>query len=281
MTREPVNSDLDGLRVAVPETRQLDVLVELLERRGAHVLRLPLVSILDVENPEPVEQWLHRFIEEPGDLFVVLTGEGIRRLRGFARRAGLEEAFREALGHVPKLCRGPKPGRALKEMGLKADRTGASPTTSGIIRTLRAMDAEMPLKGQRVYVQLYGQDPNRPLQDFLEERGASVDAVAPYRYAPASDEQKIVAFLDSLNAGEVDAITFTSQPQFQRLMDVARKHDREQNLLDGMRRVLAVAVGPVVGDKLAGHGIDVQVMPEENYFMKPMVTALARYVSRR
>ena len=33
--------------VAVPEARQLDVLASLLERRGASVLRCPLVSILD------------------------------------------------------------------------------------------------------------------------------------------------------------------------------------------------------------------------------------------
>lgn len=281
MNRELANNDLDALRVAVPETRQLDILAELLERRGAQVLRLPLVSILDVEDAEPVEQWLRRFTEQPGDLFIVLTGEGLRRLRGFAGRAGIEEAFREALGKVHKLCRGPKPGRALKEMDLKADSTGAAPTTPGIIETLEALNAKTPLRGQRVYVQLYGQDPNRPLIDFLERHGAEVDTVAPYRYAPASDEQKIVGFIRSLQAGEVDAITFTSQPQFKRLLDVARKHHMEQGLLEGMQRVLAVAVGPVVGDQLASHGIHVEVMPEENYFMKPMVTALARHVSRR
>lgn len=281
MTREPANHDLDALRVAVPETRQLDILAGLLERRGARVLRLPLVSILDVEDPQPVEHWLRRFIDDPGDLFIVLTGEGLRRLRGFAARAGIEGDYREALGRVRKLCRGPKPGRALKEMGLQADATGAAPTTPGIIETLEDMNAEKPLKGQRVCVQLYGQDPNRLLMDFLLQHGAEVDTVAPYRYAPASDEQKVVDFIHSLNAGEVDAITFTSQPQFQRLLDVARKNDMEPALMDGMRRVLAVAVGPVVGDQLASHGIDVEVMPRENYFMKPMVTALARHVSRR
>ncbi|MEX1197425.1 MAG: uroporphyrinogen-III synthase [Pseudohongiellaceae bacterium] len=281
MSREPASTDLAALRVAVPETRQLDILADLLERRGAEVQRLPLVNILDVEDPRPVEQWLHRFIDEPGDLLIVLTGEGIRRLRGFAQRAGLEDDFRQALARTHKLCRGPKPGRALKEMDLKADATGAAPTTPGIIETLENMNAARPLKGQRVCVQLYGQDPNRLLMDFLLQHGVEADTVAPYRYAPGSDEAKIVAFIHSLNAGQVDAITFTSQPQFRRLLEVARKHSMEQSLLDGMQRVLAVAVGPVVGDQLASHGIRVEVMPEENYFMKPMVTALARHVSKR
>lgn len=281
MKREPANTELDGLRVAVPETRQLDILVDLLERRGASVLRLPLISILDVEDPEPVKRWLHRFIKDPADLFIILTGEGLRRLRAAAQREGNEEQFRAALASVSKLCRGPKPGRALREMDLKPDRTGAAPTTPGIIETLGDLNAASPLAGQRVCVQLYGQEPNRPLQDFLIEHGAEVDVVAPYRYAPASDEQRIVRFIRELGAGQVDAITFTSQPQFKRLLEVARRHKMEQQLLDAMQDVLAVAVGPVVGDQLASHGIRVEVMPEENYFMKPMVTALARHVARR
>ena len=38
---------LAGKVVAVPEARQLDVLANLLERRGAAVLRCPLVGIVD------------------------------------------------------------------------------------------------------------------------------------------------------------------------------------------------------------------------------------------
>ncbi len=281
MTRPPANNDLQDLTIAVPESRQLDILVELLERRGATVQRLPLITILDAEDTEQVEMWLRRFIDQPGDLFVVLTGEGIRRLRGFAQRAGMEEAFRQALGRIHKLCRGPKPGRALKEMDLKPDSQGTKPTTEGIIETLSAMDQEQPLNGQLVYVQLYGEDPNRALMEFLAAKGAEAIPVAPYRYTPASDEGRILDFIQALHRGEIDAVTFTSQPQFKRLLNVARKNDLEEALIDGLQRTLSVAVGPVVGDQLAAHDIEVKVMPEEQYFMKPMVTALARHVRSR
>ncbi|MGM0632436.1 MAG: uroporphyrinogen-III synthase [Pseudomonadota bacterium] len=281
MTRPPANNDLQDLTIAVPESRQLDILVELLERRGATVQRLPLITILDAEDTALVENWLRRFIDQPGDLFIVLTGEGIRRLRGFAERAGMEEAFRQALGQIHKLCRGPKPGRALKEMDLKADSQGTKPTTEGIIEALSAMDEEQPLTGQRVYVQLYGEDPNRALMEFLAAKGAEAIPVAPYRYTPASDEGRILDFIQALHRGEIDAVTFTSQPQFKRLLNVARKNDLEEALIDGLQRTLSVAVGPVVGDQLAAHDIEVKVMPEEQYFMKPMVTALARHVRSR
>ncbi|MEE8290886.1 MAG: uroporphyrinogen-III synthase, partial [Candidatus Tectomicrobia bacterium] len=48
--------------VAIPETRQLDLLAEMLEQRGAVVIRCPLVAILDAPDPEPIEAWLKVFI---------------------------------------------------------------------------------------------------------------------------------------------------------------------------------------------------------------------------
>ena len=45
---------LAGRTVAVPETRELEIFAGLLERRGARVLRCPLVSILDAPDPAPV-----------------------------------------------------------------------------------------------------------------------------------------------------------------------------------------------------------------------------------
>src|SRR5688572_18946214 len=93
------NSDesLSGRLIALPESRQLDVLAAMLEKRGAGVLRCPLVSILDTPDAEPVNRWLCRCIESPFDDFIILTGEGIRRLRGFAERLGVESQWIESL----------------------------------------------------------------------------------------------------------------------------------------------------------------------------------------
>jgi uroporphyrinogen-III synthase len=168
---------LKGRLIALPETRQLDVLSAMLEKRGASVLRCPLVSILDAPDPEPVNHWLLRCIETPFDDFIILTGEGIRRLRGFAARLGAEARWIESLRGVRKLARGPKPGRALQEIGLKPELQAAEPTTEGVIATLDGLD----LRGRRVAVQLYGDDPNERLMQYLSGRGIEADTVAPYR----------------------------------------------------------------------------------------------------
>lgn len=133
------------------------------------------------------------------------------------------------------------------------------------------------LAGKRVAVQLYGEEPNLALTDFLREKGAVVDTVAPYVYASREDETKVLQFIRALAAGELDAVTFTSQPQYKRLQDVARRHGLENELREGLRRTLLAAVGPLVAQQLVEAGHTVAVMPDRTYFMKPLVTALMRH----
>src|SRR5207253_3985642 len=69
---------LAGRRIVVPETRELDVLVQMLERQGATAIRCPLVSIHDTPDQAPVVAWLRRFTEHPPDDLILMTGEGLQ-----------------------------------------------------------------------------------------------------------------------------------------------------------------------------------------------------------
>lgn len=261
---------LAGLRIAIPETRQLDVLAQMLERRGAIPWRCPLVSILDSPDSAAVEQWLEQFNNGAMDELVLMTGEGLRRLAGFAERAGLREAFIGRLGQVPVITRGPKPGNALRELGLKPTELAAKPTTEGMIETL----SQHALNGLTVGVQLYGEEPNYRLTDFIASRGARVMTVAPYVYASETEDAQVQSLIRGLLQGRLDAMAFTSQPQIRRLLKVAAAMEQEEALLESLNRMTVIAVGPIVRDRLEESGITVDVMPEESYFMKPMVRAL-------
>src|SRR6266700_5750462 len=103
---QPISGrSLAGKRIAILEHREQDRLGGMLEAQGAITLRCPLVAIADAPDPAPVLAWLRRFIDAPPDDLVLMTGEGLRRLRGFAERAGLEPAFRAALGRVRTITR--------------------------------------------------------------------------------------------------------------------------------------------------------------------------------
>lgn len=257
---------LAGKRVMVPETRELEVLARMLERHGAEALRCPLVAIVDAPDPAPVEAWLRRFIATPPDDLVLLTGEGLSRLQGVAQRAGIEEAFLAALKGVRRVVRGPKPQARLRALGLAADLSAAEPTTAGVIETLRAQD----LRGRRVGVQLYPDNPNHALLDFLRGAGAEPDPVLPYAYASKEDDARVLAMLEEMAAGRVDLAVFTSTPQVRRLSALAAP----ERLRAALGRTRIAAVGPVVGQALAEAGGEVAVMPAESFHMKPMVNAV-------
>ena len=51
MTDQRGNGALSGRRIALPETRELDRLAQMLEEHGAETLRCPMVAISDVPDP--------------------------------------------------------------------------------------------------------------------------------------------------------------------------------------------------------------------------------------
>ena len=266
---------LAGRTIAVPETRELDVFAGLLERRGAAVLRCPLVAIRDAEDPAPVLDWIRAFAAGSCDDLILLTGEGLRRLVQCIERhePELKEPFVRELARVRKITRGPKPARALKDLGLKADLAARAPTSAGVIDSLRELD----LAGRRVGLQLYGTEPNRPLGEFLERAGAKVLPVAPYVYADAADDAAVRALLERMAAREVDAIAFTSTPQVERLFAVAPA----ASVRAALAHTLIAAVGPVVASTLAAHGLAAAIVPEESFFLKPLTAALEEALKPR
>lgn len=265
--------ELERTTIAVPESRALDVFAGMLERRGATVLRCPLVAIKDAPDPKPVLAWLRAFVATPPDDLILLTGEGLRRLISCieAHEPSLRAPFISALAGVRTITRGPKPAKALRELGLRADLPAAQPTTEGVIASVQ----EEALSGRRIGVQLYGSEPNLRLIDFLRNAGAEPLPVAPYIYADAADDAQVLQLIARMAAGEVDAIAFTSMAQVQRLFRLARREGVEAELRAALDRTAVASVGPVVADALAAEGVRVDAMPEASWFMKPLTASLA------
>jgi uroporphyrinogen-III synthase len=176
---------------------------------------------------------------------------------------------------VRKITRGPKPARALRELGLKSDLAADIPTTAGIIAALQPI--AFSLEGHSVGVQLYGAEPNLPLIEFLHGCGAGVITVAPYAYADSTEDAAVLELLTDIERGGIDAIAFTSTPQVRRLVAVGG----EARVARALQRTHVAAVGPVVAQALRSHGVAVQSMPEDSFFLKPMTSALEAALARR
>jgi uroporphyrinogen-III synthase len=264
---------LHGRTIALPEARELDRLGELLEAEGAATLRCPLVAIHDAPDQRPVEAWLRALAAGEMDDLVFLTGEGLRRLLAAAERLDLHAEVVAAIARARKITRGPKPARALHEIGLGPDLPAPVPTSAGVMAAL----GELDLGGRRVGLQLYGEEPNRPLVEFLERAGAAVRPVAPYVYASASDDAAVAALVEAIVAARVDAIAFTSASQVDRLWLVAKGMGAggDDRLRAGLGSVKVAAIGPIVVEALEARGVRADIVPEKSFVMRRLVTALA------
>src|SRR6266700_6818838 len=126
---------LTGRVIAIPETREIEIFAAMLERRGATVVRCPMVAIRDAPDPTPVLEWSRRFAQGACDDLILLTGEGLRRILSCIERnePALKDTFVQALAVARKITRGPKPARALRELGLKHDIAPDVPPPQGKI----------------------------------------------------------------------------------------------------------------------------------------------------
>jgi uroporphyrinogen-III synthase len=272
LANEIMADRLNGYRILILETREEAQFARLLTEQGADVLQCPMFAIHDAPDSAPVEAWIRRLIEAPFDDLVLMTGEGLRRLMKVVRRIGVEREFITALGKARKFARGPKPGRALREIGLEPQVTTEKPTSEGIVEMLARLD----LNGHRVGLQLYPDKDHSALIGAITAQGAKIDPVTPYVYDAQAADTNIVTAIDEMAKGAIDAIALTNLGQVRRLMDVARARGCEDRLRQGLDRTQVASVGPVVSDELKSQGLRTDIYPANDaYFIKPLISAMA------
>jgi len=263
---------LNGYRILILETREEAQFSRLLAEQGAEVLQCPMFAIHDAPDPAPIEAWIRRCIEKPFDDLVLMTGEGLRRLMKVVRRIDVEKDFIIALSKMRKFARGPKPGRALREIGLEPQQTTEKPTSDGVVEMLSRIE----LKGHRLGLQLYPDRDHAALIGAIEARGAKIDAVLPYVYDARAADANIVTAIEEMADGRIDAIALTSSGQARRLFDVAQAHGSEARQREGFAKTPIASVGPVVSEELKSHGLSANITPADGaYFMKPLISAMA------
>ena len=269
---------LNGYRILILETREEAQFSKLLTEQGACVLQCPMFAIADVPDPAPVEAWIRGAIEHPFDDLVLMTGEGLRRLMKAARRIVLDQDLVAAIKGARKFARGPKPGRALREIGLEPQMTTEKPTTEGVIEMLSRLD----LATHRIGVQLYPDKDHRALLGAIAAQGATAIPVTPYIYDARAADSHVVTAIEEMAAGRIDAIALTNLGQIRRLFDVARARGLEARLREGLEKTPIASVGPAVSDELASHGLSADIYPANDaFFMKPLISAMAVELARK
>lgn len=235
-----------GKRVAILEARLGRELAALIERRGGRVLHAPALAELPDIDPAAVAALVAALESRPPRLAIFQTGVGTQALFAATDGLGLTPALTQLLARSVVAARGPKPAGALRQRGVRVDRSAAEPFTT---REVLAAVADLELAGGRVLVQRYGAA-NLELDRALRAQRADPLEAPTYRWSLPADTGPLLTLVGALERGEVDAVVFTNAEQARNLFAVARGLGREEALRDALNRSFVASIGPVASAAL-------------------------------
>ncbi len=262
-----------ALRVVSLESRNAIEMVRLLERHGCIAISAPSMREIPLRDEREVLAFGERLLAGECDVLVLLTGVGLRTLVDALAVRWPRADVLAALSKTRLVCRGPKPVAVLKALGLRAVAVAPEPNTWREL--LGVIDREVPVSGQRVFVQEYGK-PSTELLASLASRGATVQSVAVYAWALPEDLAPLEGAIDTLCGRQADVLTITSGRQVEHLLDVAERRGRRALLLSALHeRVVIASIGPVATETLAEHGLPADIAPAHPK-MGHLVLAIAK-----
>ena len=232
-----------------------------------------LAEVPDVQ-PAEIGRLVAALAAHPPRAAIFQTGVGVRALLNTADSLGIAPVLLELLSKCTVVVRGPKPAGALRSRGVRIDRSAAQPYTTAEVL---AAVADLPLEGERVVVQRYGET-NRELEHALLEKGAEIVEIPTYRWALPGDTRPLEDLIAALEAGRVDATVFTSASQVHNLFELARRIGKEAPLPVNLNRTLVASIGPVCSAALAARGVNIalEASPPK---LGPLVAALEKALS--
>src|ERR1700722_11529033 len=250
-----------GLRVVAFESRMAAEVATMIERRGGVAIIAPAMREVPLEDNHAALDFADRLLGGEFDAVIFMTGVGTRALFAAMETRHQRSALVSALAEIVTVARGPKPNRAMRDLGIEPSIVVPEPNTWREV--LSALASQVELKGKRVAVQEYGVS-NHELTAGLEARGARVTIVPVYRWTLPADRAPLRAALDAIAAGAVDVAIFTSSNQVTNVIQLAEAEGIGVAVKRGFARMAVGSIGPVCSEQIRAYGLSVDFEPEHS-----------------
>ncbi len=274
-----MEKELEGLNIVVFEARHAKTMSDLVRLRGGNPISAPAMKEVPLKDNPKAFSFAERLFKNEIDVLILLTGVGTRALVAVLETRYPKDTILEALKQTTIVPRGPKPIRALNEMGVPYALAVPEPNTwKEILKTLDENAAKVPVANRCVAVQEYGVR-NPELLRGLEERGAQVFAVPVYAWALPDDLEPIKRAIETIICGQAHAVLFTTAVQVDHVLKVAADLKKEDALRKSLQKILVASIGPDCSENLRNHNLVVHLEAIESK-MAPFVARVAQHAQR-
>lgn len=255
---------LEGRTIVVTRAAaQAQRFTQLLEAAGARVIEAPAIVIGPPASWEPLDSALRAL---PTFSWLVFTSvNGVTMVDRRLTALGLAWP---AIGGRRIAAIGPATADALRDHGMRVDVVPAEYRAEGLIERLRGLLTP----DDRVLLPRAAQT-----RDVLVTglRALGVDVVEVPAYATRRAETNSARLSEALNAGGVDAVTFTSSSTARNFAEMFSEDERRA----WRGRVAIASIGPITAATAAEYGLATDIMPTE-YTIPALARAIIEWCAR-
>ena len=257
------NLPLFGRRFLITRPRaQAAAFVAMLQQQGAETICIPTIEIAEPEDWSACDQSLKQLAGYAG--LILTSANGVD---AFFKRLNSQGLDLRALAGIEIIAVGPKTALAIEKHGLRPDLIPQDYRAEGVIEELLARG----VAGKR-YLYPCTAIARSLIPDSLTGAGARVDAPVVYRTIAPQDKQEMIRHL--LEAGELDAICFSSSSTFDNLQ--AMFGDELKKL---QQETAFFSIGPLTSETIRKHGFAVELEPEKST-LEDFATAMVEYYKK-
>ena len=246
-----------GVVITRPE-RQADDLARLLAAQGANPIAFPTISITEPSNWSELDHALRQL--ESYNWLIFTSANGVHFF--FERLRQKDMDIRDLKG-IKIGCIGPATARQIEDRGIRVDLVPEEFIAEGLLKSF----ASMNLSGKKILIPRAARARDI-LPQGLKKQGAYVDVVTAYQTIPSGRKKEELSA--SLDAGEVDVITFTSSSTVTNFVELMG----QGFILPD--HVKIACIGPVTASTAVKAGFRVDIRQEE-YTMEGLVQSLVNY----
>lgn len=259
-----------GRTIGITADRRWEEQARLFGARGAEVVHGPTMVTVDLTADAALRSATDALLASPPDYLVATTGLGMRMWLEAADGWGVGDELTASLSQARIVARGAKAASVLRGAGFDVWWRAPEERMDQVVARLEAED----LGDARVAIQLFEPD-DHPSTSGITARSREVVEVPVYRWLLPADRSPARALVARAVAGELDAVTFTSQPAVRNLFRIAEEVGEADRLRAAFAGgLLAACVGPVCAEAAVEQGIATPVWPDPN-----RLTMLVRQVT--
>ncbi len=248
--------NFEGLKVLSLESRMAKPMEKLIEKFGGIPQVAPSLKEVPLEENTGAFAFFERLEKGEFDLFILLTGVGLRTLLKILETRYPKDRILTAISKTKVVVRGPKPTAVCHMNQIPIHLAAPEPNTWHEI--MEILGAQNLIQGQKMAVLEYGAS-NLSFLEELQTQGAQVIPVKVYNWALPDDTRPLQQAVEDIIAGKIDLILFTTATQINHLLQVTGSVEKELALRRALAKVGIISIGPTTSAELRER----QIFPDD------------------